>query len=127
MADKLKAEAVEAKLREFNGNMSAVGRALGVTRQAIFHFCLKRPKLQQVMLDCRETRVDTAESALDRAVLNGEGWSISLTLKTIGKNRGYVEQTETVHSGAIQAEVTQILVSNREEAKAVLAALSKTS
>ncbi len=124
---KLTATAVEEKLREYNGNMAAVGRALGVTRVSVFQFVQRHPTLQQVMLDCRETRVDTAESALDRAVLNGEGWSISLTLKTIGKNRGYVEQTETIHSGAIQAEVTQILVSNREEAKAVLAALSKTS
>ncbi len=124
---KLDPKAVEAKLREFNGNMAAVGRALGVTRVSVFQFVQRRPKLQQVMLDCRETRVDTAESALDRAVLNGEGWSISLTLKTIGKNRGYVEQTETILRGDLKIEAVETLVRTREDAAKALADLPETS
>ncbi len=124
---KLDPKAVEAKLREFNGNMAAVGRALGVTRVSVFQFVQRRPKLQQVMLDCRETRVDTAESALDRAVLNGEGWSISLTLKTIGKNRGYVEQTETILRGDLKIEAVETVVRTREDAAKALADLPETS
>jgi hypothetical protein len=90
----LNAKAVEEKLREFGGNMAAVARSLGVTRGAVWIFVRDRPTLQRVVLDCREARIDVAESALDRAVLNGEGWAISLTLKTIGKQRGYFERHE---------------------------------
>jgi hypothetical protein len=90
----LNAMAVEAKLRELDGNMAAVARVFGVTRGAVFLFVQRHPTLQRVMLDCRESRIDRAESALDQAVEDGEGWAISLTLKTIGKERGYFERHE---------------------------------
>ena len=93
----LTVKALEAKLRELNGNMAAAGRHFGVTRSAVCHFIERHPTLRQVLTDCRESRIDVAESALDRAVLNGEGWAIGLTLKTIGKGRGYVERQE--HTG----------------------------
>ena len=105
----LNPKAVEAKLREFNGNMAAVARTFGVTRQAVFRHVQKRPQLLAAVNDCREARVDVAESALDRAVDNGEGWAIALVLKTIGKGRGYVERTETHHSGGVALEIVEEL------------------
>ncbi len=98
----LTVKAVEEQLREYKGNMAAVARVLGVTRQSVFDYCKKRPTLQSVMLDCREIRVDNAESGLDKAVDNGEAWAISLTLKTIGKSRGYIERTETQLLGGLE-------------------------
>jgi hypothetical protein len=116
---KLKVEAVDAKLREVNGNLAVVGRHFGVNRSTVWRFVRKHPSLQAVMLDCREERIDLAESALDRAVQNGEGWAISLTLKTIGKSRGYVERTQ-VDVRETDAEIDRCI----EQELAALAALA---
>jgi hypothetical protein len=91
---KLRAQDVEAELLARGGNMASVGRALGVKRNTVFNFVSRRPALRRLVEDLRETRIDLAESALDKAVERGEGWAISLTLKTIGRSRGYYEKTE---------------------------------
>jgi hypothetical protein len=98
----LNVKAVEAKLLQLGGNLAAAGRHFGVKRQSMWEFVQRRPKLRQVVLDIREARVDEAESALDAAVQRGEGWAISLTLKTIGKGRGYIERTQ-IDVGEIDA------------------------
>ena len=38
--------------------------------------------------------VDLAEQKLWESIQNGEAWGITLCLKTIGKDRGYVERQE---------------------------------
>ena len=113
-ASRLDAKAVQAKLKELNGNMAAVGRHFGVDRSTVLRFCANRPKLQQVMVDCRESRIDVAESALDRAVLNGEGWAIGLTLKTLGKGRGYGDSLELTGDSARPIHVTFVNVQRAE-------------
>jgi len=82
---------VEEQLRILSGNVSAVGRAFGVSRQAVAKFIKSRPSLQAVAEDARETMLDSAESSLYRGVLAGEAWAVCFMLKTIGKQRGYVE------------------------------------
>jgi len=42
---------------------------------------------------------DNAESALNRAVINGEAWAVCFTLKTQGKDRGYIERTQQEITG----------------------------
>lgn len=100
----LKTKPVADKLRELHGNMTAAAAALGVTRQGLAKF-VEKNNLGYIVEEARESMVDIAESALKRAVLNGEAWAIALTLKTQGKKRGYVERTETEQSG-----VTEIIV-----------------
>ena len=90
----LTAESVETKLREFNGNLAAVGRAFGVTRQSVWRFIQSRPKLKAAADDVREGMKDNAESSLHRAVLAGEAWAVCFYLKTQAKDRGYVEKQE---------------------------------
>jgi predicted transcriptional regulator len=93
-APKLKAEEVEAKLRELAGNYSAVARALGVTRSAVSLFVKKRPKLKAVAEECRETFVDNVESAIYKEALNGNVTAQIFILKTLGKSRGYIERVQ---------------------------------
>lgn len=90
----LTAKEVEAKLRELHGNMAAVGRVFGVTRQAVYDFCKKRPSLMAVSADVREAMKDNGESALYAAVLRGEAWAVCFYLKTQAKDRGYTERQE---------------------------------
>ena len=89
---RLKVSTVEAKLRKTCGNLTAAARHLGVSRNALANFIHRHPALGKVLSDCRESRVDTAESGLDRAIKNGEAWAIALTLKTLGAGRGYAEK-----------------------------------
>jgi hypothetical protein len=90
----LTAPAVEEKLRQLNGNMAAVARAFGCTRGAVWDFCRRRPTLQQVAQDVRESLKDHAESALYKAVLEGEAWAVCFYLKTQARDRGYGERME---------------------------------
>src|SRR5215469_2544852 len=90
----LKTNLVEEKLREFHGNMAAVGRFFGVTRQSVWRFCQARESLKAVSADCRESMKDNAESSLYSAVLRGEAWAVCFYLKTQARDRGYIERTE---------------------------------
>src|SRR5262245_29234768 len=93
-AAKLKADAVEAALRTYNGNLASVGRALGATRSAVCMFVNRHPKLKEVAHECRETFVDNVESAIYREALDGNVTAQMFILRTIGKDRGYVERQE---------------------------------
>jgi hypothetical protein len=90
---KLTAALVTEKLREFHGNFSAVARCLCVGRTAVGNFVRRRPQLQEVAKECRETMKDHAESALYRAIFNGEAWAVCFYLKTQDRDRGYIEKT----------------------------------
>jgi len=106
----LKAKDVETKLRECHGNMAAVGRAFGVTRQAVFTFVRARPKLAKVLVDCREAMKDNVESALYKAALSGEGWAVCFYLKTQAKDRGYIEKQEIESTGGVRILLTEEIV-----------------
>jgi hypothetical protein len=94
MRNVLKADLVAAKMLELSGNLAAVARFFGVTRQAVQHYVKARPKLMKVMDDCRESMKDAAESSLYKAVLDGEAWAVCFFLKTQAKDRGYTERQE---------------------------------
>jgi len=91
---KLNTELVTAKLREMRGNISAASRACGVSRETFYVFIQTHPSIEKVLHHLREEKIDTAESVLDRAVLNGEAWAVCFYLKTQAKHRGYVERQE---------------------------------
>lgn len=98
-APKLVAEVVAAELVALRGNVAAIARKLGVARSSVIEFIQARDTLLAIQADVREGRLDDAESALDRAVLAGEGWAICFLLKTQAKGRGYVEKQQVEHSG----------------------------
>lgn len=98
---------VTKRLQEFSGNLAAVARTFGVTRQAVFNFVHKRPALLAIADDVREGMKDNAESALQKAVLAGEAWAVCFFLKTQAKDRGYIERGELSVDGAVsQVNVT---------------------
>ena len=96
---KLKNDEIIDALRKTNGNLTLTAQLLGCTREAIRLRVNKYPEIKKVVDESRDSVIDVAESALQRAVLNGEGWAIAFTLKTIGKRRGYVEKTEQEITG----------------------------
>lgn len=90
---------IEAALMETFGNVALSARRLGVSREYLSRTITKTPALKMILNSAREERVDHAESALSRAVINGEAWAVCFTLKTLGKSRGYVERVQQELSG----------------------------
>jgi len=53
--------------------------------------------------------LDATEEKLVAAIDNGEPWAIALVLKTLGKERGYVERQETVNKSETLEVVTRVV------------------
>lgn len=91
---KLDAVQVAADIAALNGNLAAVAKKHGVSRQAVLKLTQKHQSLRGVLSDAREGMLDHAESSLFRAVLSGEAWAVCFFLKTQGKARGYLERPD---------------------------------
>jgi len=90
---------IEQALQAKAGNIAAAARELGVARSTIYRRIEKSAHLRSILVDAREELVDIAESALRREVLSGNITAIIFTLKTLGKERGYVERYQAEHTG----------------------------
>jgi len=112
---------VREKIRKCKGNLAAVARAFGVTRQSVWDFVQTRPELKAAADDVREAMKDEAENSLQKAVAKGEAWAVCFYLKTQARDRGYVEKQDIdVTTGGKPVGVREIIVRTREEAKAML-------
>lgn len=96
---RLTPKSVSEQIERTGGNISAIARTFGVTRSSVYDYINRRTSLQALLKDERETLLDEAECSLREAVKRREPWAVCFTLKTIGKDRGYVEKQEIEHSG----------------------------
>lgn len=85
---------IEAALRAKLGNVTAAARELGYSRTQVYKKINANERLQEVLTEAREELVDIAETALRKELLAGNMTAIIFTLKTLGKQRGYVERQE---------------------------------
>lgn len=94
-------------LRQERGNITSAAAILGCVRFTLYTYIKDDEDLQQILKDARQSICDNAETSLSRAVLSGEPWATCFTLKTIGKDRGYVERSEVTGAdgGPIQHEI----------------------
>ena len=88
-------------LLQHNGYHAPAAAALGVARNTLSAYIAKHPELRKTIEDCQETRLDTAESMLDRSVKNGEAWAVCFLLKCKGQQRGYIEKQQVDISGEL--------------------------
>ena len=80
-------------LRHSHGLITLAADFLKCDDQTIYNYRAKYPEfINPVIEHYRMRRVDSAEYRLDRAITEGQPWAIALTLRTIGKDRGYVEK-----------------------------------
>lgn len=89
-----KTEDIIAALKATNGLVSLAAKMLKVSPQAIYKRAKQTQCIQQVIDDCRKELVDIGELALRGKLAAGESWAVALVLKTLGRNRGYVERQE---------------------------------
>jgi hypothetical protein len=110
-----------AALIETKGMVYVAARKIGCAANTIYNFAEKYPEVKQAMKQERGLMVDMAELHLHKAVTKGEPWAVSLTLKTIGKDRGYTERQEFTGAdgGAINISVSDIKNLSDDELRAL--------
>jgi len=95
---------IEALTRT-HGMIYLAAKELGCAPKTIYRRAEKEEKIRDAIEEYRGQIIDKAELKLETAVMNGEPWAITLALKTIGKNRGYVEKQELSHEGEVKIQV----------------------
>ncbi len=81
-------------LKKTHGMIYLAAEDLGCAAITIYRRAEKVAAVRETIDSYRGKLVDKAELKLEQAVLNGEPWAIQITLRTIGKHRGYVERQE---------------------------------
>lgn len=92
-------------LAEAFGNVSAVARALGVSRQTVAQRVRKSPELQQIVEDAKETLIDMAESKLARGVAAGMEWAVKRVLdskRAVARGWGNAVRVEVEGGGELK-------------------------
>ena len=85
---------VAGAIKQYSGNIAAIARSFGVSRQTIYKYIEDKPDLKQLIIDERESMIDNVESTLYAQARSGNTTAMIFFLKTQGKGRGYVERTE---------------------------------
>ena len=70
------------------------GQLLGCSAETVRNYANKYPTAKAALKAKRTELVDFAEMSLRRAIVGGEAWAVALTLKTLGKDEGYVDRTQ---------------------------------
>ncbi|MEE8371818.1 MAG: LysR family transcriptional regulator [Sphingomonadales bacterium] len=119
---RLKAKGLKSRYRGLiflmaGGNVSVAAKHLGLNRTYLHKLLNEDSKhFDAVVAEGwavgRETRLDNAESKLDANIDKGKEASIFFLLKTLGKDRGYVERQEiTGKDGDPVSQIEVIFVS----------------
>ena len=74
------------------GILSSVAKSCGTSRTTVHKRINNNQRLKDALNEARESFIDDGESALVLAIKNQESWAVSLLLKTLGANRGYIEK-----------------------------------
>lgn len=103
-------QGVKEALAEHKGNMAAVGRQFKVSRTAVWQFCDKRIELKEYQRELREGFVDEVENCLYKNATTGNVTAQIFILKTLGRDRGYVERQEVTgaNGGAVEVFVRHV-------------------
>lgn len=88
-------------LKEAGGMVYVAARKLGCDPKTVYNYAKRHSVVQEAINDERGHFLDTCELALKGAVVAGEGWAVCFALKTLGKDRGYIERHQLEHSGKI--------------------------
>ena len=88
---KFKSDEVVAAIRQGHTPLGA-SKILKCDSETVRNYIKRYPSVAAAISEEHETMVDLAEHSMRKAVMDGEPWAVSLTLKTLGKDRGYVEK-----------------------------------
>lgn len=80
---------------EYKGQVATIARNFNMASNGLRQRIARDPELEELLQSQRELLIDKAENVLEAAIDKGELDAAKFALKTIGKNRGYVERQET--------------------------------
>lgn len=102
------ADQVAEALIKARGLVTAAARILECDPSTVRHYIKRYATVAAALTEARAGILDMTEARLFQAIDKGEPWAIALTLRTIGKDRGYVEKQEVQHTitPATAAELT---------------------
>lgn len=109
---RLKLKDVESQLQEHKGNMAAVGRALCVSRQAVWKYVQDHEALKEIQKELQQSFIDEVESELYNQALKGNVTAQIFILKTLGKDRGYVERQELTGKDGVELPALNVIINN---------------
>jgi hypothetical protein len=87
---------IRKALRASRGMVFLAAEKLGCSEATIRRYINRHDELKQVLREERGKMTDVAESALAKAIIEGQAWAVQFYLKTQGKNRGFTERHEVV-------------------------------
>jgi hypothetical protein len=86
-------------LRDTKGLVFLAARRVGCDPDTIYTRAKRSPEVARCIAAQRGEIVDTGEMRLFEAVDRGDPWAVALVLKTLGRERGYVESTRIEGAG----------------------------
>jgi hypothetical protein len=89
-----------AALKKKKGLVFLAAASIGCDPDTIYDRAKNTPAVAAMIRAQRGQVVDAAEEKLFAAIKRGAPWAIALTLKTLGKDRGYLDSKEVRHRGA---------------------------
>lgn len=81
-------------LHETKGLVYLAAKKLGCEPKTIHNYATRYAAVKEALVTARGEMVDVAEAKLYQAVTNGEQWAVLFSLRTQGKERGYVERVQ---------------------------------
>lgn len=96
------------ELIKVKGNVMQAAKNMDLPRSTLSGYIQADDSLVELLNECRQEIVDNAETALHRAVLTGEAWAVCFTLKTQGKNRGYIEREKDPRIPDLEAFLNEL-------------------
>ena len=85
---------VSEALEKSMGLVATAARKLNCQRSTVYDYIDKYPEVKDTLDMSRELLIDGAEIGLAKAIKDVQPWAVCFALKTIGRNRGYVERQE---------------------------------
>jgi len=91
---KVSKETLINAIKQGKGIVSHICRGLDISRQAFYQRVNNDEDLQIALDDARQEIIDFAESKLLELIRDGNQNAVMFFLKTVGRDRGYVEKQE---------------------------------
>lgn len=109
------------------GTKSGAAKILKCDRKLITKYCQEYRELDGAIQESKNILLDVAETGLMKNVKKGHPSSIFFTLKTLGKERGYVERVEsTGKDGAPIDHIHKVNPIKRSDAVKLIKDLQKS-
>jgi AcrR family transcriptional regulator len=91
---KIKKDQLIQAIKAFKGNVTDIASSLGISRQTFYNYADQDNEIHDLWMDQRQVIIDLAESKLLKLIDQENPQVIMFALKTLGKDRGYIEKQE---------------------------------